>query len=365
MKTIAVILSIGAVTFLGMLNLTELWQEAVPTQNVSLMSVQRSGRIIAAPGLIEGTTQPSELRFEVSGRIVQLSIQRGDWVRQGALIATIDSEAYRQKTELMEARLLHAQAVKDRLMQGAKVSEIESARQEFQAALPLFQNAERLFERRMRLFKRNAISRQSLDDAQAAANSRGAAVLAAKARLETLQSPAHEGDLKTANARIQIAAADLKIAQQNVEDCVLVAPSDGVILEIQSRVGELVGPEAAVPVVTLVDNRSLYVAAEVDEYDALDIHLGQYCEVTSDAHEGVLAVGKVVQIEPGMKRKRILGRVADERLDAYNRIVKISLPPEVKLPIGFPVEVAIHESKEASESQSNMAMRPSETGQLN
>ena len=365
MKTLIVILSIGAVTFLGILNLKGLWQETVPAQNVSLASYQTSGRIVTAPGLIEGTTQPSELRFEVSGRIVQLNVQRGSWVRRGDLIATVNSEAYHQKTELMAARLLHAQAVKNRLMQGAKVSEIEAARQEFQSALPLFQNAERLFERRMRLFEQNAISRQSLDDAKAAASSRGAAVLAAKARLETLQSPAHEGDLKAANAQVQIAAADLKIAQQNVEDCMLVAPSDGVILKIQSRVGELVGPEAVVPVVTLVDNRRLYVAAEVDEYDALDIRLGQYCEVTSDAHEGVLAVGKVVEIEPGMKRKRILGRVADERLDAYSRIVKISLPPEVKLPIGFPVEVTIGASGEVSEPQSNIAMKPSGTSKLN
>ena len=179
------------------------------------------------------------------------------------------------------------------------------------------------------------------------------------------QSPAHEGDLNAANARIQIAEADLTIARQNVKDCILVAPSDGVILKIQSRVGELVGPEAVAPVVTLVDNRSLYVAAEVDEYDALDIRLGQNCEVTSDAHEGVLAIGKVVEIEPGMKRKRILGRVADERLDAYSRIVKISLPPEVKLPIGFPVEVAIRASEKVPEPPSNVAMKPSETGRLN
>ena len=365
MKTLIVILSIGAATFLGILNLNELWQEAAPVQNVSLVSRQSPGRIVAAPGLVEGTTQPSELRFEVSGRIVQLNVQPGSWVRRGDLIATVNSEAYHQKTELMAARLLHAQAVKNRLMQGAKVSEIETARQEFQAALPLFQNAERLFERRMRLFEQNAISRQSLDDAKAAANSSGAAVLAAKARLETLQSPAHKGDLKAANAQIQIAAADLKIAQQNVEDCMLVAPSDGVILKIQSRVGELVGPEAVAPVVTLVDNRSLYVAAEVDEYDALDIRLGQNCEVTSDAHEGVLAIGRVVEIEPGMKRKRILGRVADERLDAYSRIVKISLPPEVKLPIGFPVEVAIRASEKVPEPPSNVAMKPSGAPKLN
>ena len=94
MKTLIVILSIGAVTFLGILNLKGLWQETVPAQNVSLASYQTSGRIVTAPGLIEGTTQPSELRFEVSGRIVQLNVQRGSWVRQGDQIATVNSEAY-------------------------------------------------------------------------------------------------------------------------------------------------------------------------------------------------------------------------------------------------------------------------------
>ena len=121
MKTLVVILSIGAATCMGILNLSELWEEVVPVQNVSLASRQSLGCTIAAPGLIEGTTQPSELRFEVSGRIVQLNVQRGVWVRQGDLIATVNSEAYHQKIELMEARLLHAQAVKNRLMQGAKV----------------------------------------------------------------------------------------------------------------------------------------------------------------------------------------------------------------------------------------------------
>jgi hypothetical protein len=81
--------------------------------------------------------------------------------------------------------------------------------------------------------------------------------------------------------------------------------------------------------------------AEVDEYDALRIELGQAAFITADSAEGVLAAGKITQIEPLMLRKQLYGDRAAARNDAFARRVWIELANAPDLPVGLPVDVYI------------------------
>ena len=85
----------------------------------------------------------------------------------------------------------------------------------------------------------------------------------------------------------------------------------------------------------------MHAVAEVDEFDALRVKLGQRCEITSDASDGLLAIGRIVEIEPWMNQKKMFGQWAGERNDTFSRKVRIELEDSIELPIGLPVEVAI------------------------
>ncbi|MCG8651008.1 MAG: efflux RND transporter periplasmic adaptor subunit, partial [Pirellulales bacterium] len=101
------------------------------------------------------------------------------------------------------------------------------------------------------------------------------------------------------------------------------------------------------------DTRQLKTVAEIDEYDALTIQLGQSCQITSDGTEGILARGKIVEIEPQMNPKRLFGQWAGERSDTHTRRVWIELEGEVDLPIGLPVDVFIEGGELTNRDKAN------------
>jgi len=64
---------------------------------------------------------------------------------------------------------------------------------------------------------------------------------------------------------------------------------DSQVLAIDAKVGELTGPDDDRALIVLADTRRQRAVAEVDEFDVLNIRLGQRCQISADAASGVLA----------------------------------------------------------------------------
>ena len=300
---------------------------------------------LRASGIIEGRTETIDLRARIAEQIVSVHVIEGAKVAEGEVLISLDSERLIQQRDLAQAQLEMANAKKLRLTNGARNSEIETAKQEYEAWLAPLWNAERALERGKRLIESQAISQNEMDTLIANVESSRGKAAAAKARLDTLQLPARADELSAAVADVRAAEASLKIAEINLKRSLVLAPISGTILNVDARVGELTGPDVLEPLVVIADTSQLHAIAEVDEFDALSVQLGQSCEVTSDANEGVLATGRVVEVEPRMQPKKTFGQWAGERNDTFSRRVKVVLDEDLNLPIGLPVEVAIKTSK--------------------
>jgi multidrug resistance efflux pump len=297
---------------------------------------------IRGVGEIEGTKEATELRSRIPEQIREVHIARGMWVSAGDLLISLDADNLKQERDLAAAMLELAVAKKRRLEKGARASEIEAAKQDYQSQLGPLWSAERALKRGEKLLQDNAIGEQDLDELQANVESLRATAAAALARLKTVELPAHVDDLAAANAEVQAARSRLEIAQIRLERSQIKAPIEGCVLDVNARIGELTGPNAAAPLVVIADNRQLHAVAEVDEFDALKVKLGQKCEITTDAHEGIIAEGTIVEIEPQMDRKRMVGQWAGERNDTFSRKIRIALESSVEeLPIGLPIEISI------------------------
>jgi multidrug resistance efflux pump len=299
------------------------------------------GPRVRAPGRIEGRTETIEIRSRLAEQIVTIHVAKGQWVSAGEVLISLDSAQLTHQRDLAKAQLEMSIAKKDRLINGARESEIEAAAQDAEAQLAPLWSAKRALQRGIRLFEGNAVSEQALDELQAEVDSRMAIAAAAKARLENVVLPPRADDLLAANAAVRVAESSFRIAQIHLDRSQLTAPVDGRILEINAEVGELTGPNDSLPLMIMVDTNQLHAVAEVDEFDALRVQLGQECEITSDASKGIVATGKIVEIEPQMHRKKIYGQHAGERNDTFGRQVRILLEGSVELPIGLPIEVAI------------------------
>lgn len=301
-----------------------------------------TGETVRAAGVIEGRTDEVELRARVVEQIHEIHVNKGEWVQKGQPLLSLDDARFKSERDLAAALLSEAEAKKERLENGARETVIEAARQEYHVTKARLDGAEKAYYRAVRLAAGNAVSQQTLEDAQVEVDSLRATSEASKKRLETLELPPRADDLLAATAAVRAANARLKIAQIHLDRTRVLAPSDGRVLAIEAEVGELTGPESTQPLIIMSDTSRLRTVAEIDEYDALKLQLGQVCEITSDGTSGVLAIGKVSEIEPQMNPKKLFGQWAGERTDTYSRRVWIELEQSaIEIPVGLPVDVYI------------------------
>ncbi|MCX7931978.1 MAG: efflux RND transporter periplasmic adaptor subunit [Rhodovarius sp.] len=139
--------------------------------------------------------------------------------------------------------------------------------------------------------------------------------IAARAQLERAER----------DARAARAAADA--ARQRLDEYVVRAPADGVVLRLDAEVGEVVDTTAAL--FWIGEPRPLRVTAEVDEEDIPRIAPGQRALLRADAFRGRVLEGQVAHITPK----------GDTTRKAFR--VRLALPDDTPLMIGMTVEANI------------------------
>ena len=303
-----------------------------------------AGTTVRAAGRIEGRSEEIQLRARMNEQISRIHVRHGQKVSAGDVLVSLDSDRLVSERDLAAALLSEAKARKDRLENGYRPSEVETARQQYQAAMAEVTGAEKAYDRALKLRQQNAVSQQAIDDLYSQLNALRARANAARASFDTIDAPPREDELLAADAAISAAKSRLRIAQINLDRAEIRSPITGTVLAVEAKIGELTGPDSTEPLVVLADTARLRVVAEVDEYDALRVQLDQACEITSDAANGVIARGRVTEIEPQMNPKRMFGQWAGERSDTFSRRVWIELDPCEELPIGLPVDVYIRAS---------------------
>ncbi|MFG0255406.1 MAG: HlyD family secretion protein [Rhodopirellula sp. JB053] len=311
----------------------------------SLVSTRNpSARLtIRAPGRITGQTEEIELKPQVIEPITEIHVRRGDQVEAGDLLATLDRDSMRYEMQLASAMVQQRQAELERLENGARQSEIATARLEFEAATARLDSASARLKRALRLNMKTAISEQELEEIRFNHASLKALAEASRNRLTTLVAPARAEDLSVAVALVRAAEANKMLAQERLSKTEIRAPVSGTILEINGQIGELVGAPNSPPLIVMCNDKNQRVIVDIDEFDALKVACGQSCEVSSDSAEGVIAIGKIAEIEPWMQPKQIYGQWAGERNDTFSRRVWVDLEPDsTHLPVGLPVQVRIH-----------------------
>ena len=110
-----------------------------------------------------------------------------------------------------------------------------------------------------------------------------------------------------ANAESTMAACNAAVAQVEVtkaslERTMLIAPFDGIVAEIEGKLGEYVTPSpvgvATKPTLDLIDNTCLYIKAPIDEIDAPDVRSGMKANITMDAFGEEEFLATVTRVAP-------------------------------------------------------------------
>jgi HlyD family secretion protein len=288
-------------------------------------------------------------------RVAKLFVKQGDWVRQGQIIAILDSYYPRLAAlEKAQKQVLVAEASVNQVKAGAKSGDISAQKAtiarleaELYGTISVqkatitrlnaeLANAERENKRYQRLYKEGAISasdsdtkdlrvetvRQQLNEAKASFNQTGEIIkkqlIEAQAKLTSI-AEVRPTDIQAAKADVESAKASVKEAQADLNLSYIQSPIAGQILAINTHAGEIIGSAG---IADLGRTQQMYVVAEVYETDIKKVHLGQSAVITSDVF-GEKIQGIVTDIGLQVGKQNIFNN--NLQTDTDNKIVEVKI----------------------------------------
>jgi HlyD family secretion protein len=276
------------------------------------LSTNRSGDL-----QLIGTVDANEVivSSRIPGRIQTLTVDEGDDVQAGQLIATIQSDdlaAARNAAQATESNLhylLQEAGDTERQIGGSTSSQVANAEAQLRAAQAALSQAQAQYahqeadtSRVVALAKQGIVSLQSRDEnvtslraAQAAVDTAKENVAAAEAALKvakanTIQTQAEGKAVNATRSEMQNAQALLNEAQVELEYARIVAPISGKVNVRAARQGEVVA--AGTPIITITDLTQTWVYAPLPETDADSVQIGDALRVVMPS--GATIQGKVI-----------------------------------------------------------------------
>src|SRR3990172_6016694 len=233
----------------------------------------------------------SVLSFKVQGRIVELLVEEGQWVKEGTVIARLDAADFRQQVALEDASLRVREAELALALAGTRQQEIEAAQQTLIDAEADLKQKGLDFERAQTLYGKDVISEEARDQAETNLKRAKAIYERAKQRYDEALEGTRKEQIAVARANVQQARERLRLARVNLDYSVLEAPKAGVVVVRQVELGEVVAP--GTPVVTLADLDNVWLRGYISETDLGRVRWGQPATLRTDTYPGKTYPGRV------------------------------------------------------------------------
>jgi len=195
-----------------------------------------------------------EIKSKASGRIDDIPVEEGDFVKKGELVCRLD------QTDVQ--------------------AEVDQARADLEIAEAELKQAENSFERQQKLYDKSLISEEAYDQA----------VLA----------------LARAKGKMVRARVSLDQANTRLDETVVPAPIDGVILQKYVEEGQIISSGISnvgggSPIADIASMKNVYIEAGIDEIDVGKIHVGQAARVVAEAYPQMTFHGEIIRIAPEAK----------------------------------------------------------------
>jgi RND family efflux transporter MFP subunit len=269
---------------------------AVETAAVSAAFPSQAVTILNATGYVVAQRKAA-VASKATGRLEWLGVMEGSRVRRSEVIARIENRDVAASRDQAKANV------------GVAAANLEQARAEQREAQANLARSRDLAEKKY-------ISGSTLDSAVARDDKARAAVRSGEAALAAAQ-------------------ANLKAAEVALDQTLIRAPFDGVVLTKSANVGDNITPFSSAAdtkgaVVTIADMETLEVEADVAESSLAKVKLGQPCEIQLDALSEQRFAGVVQRIVPTVDRAKATVLVKIRLVERDPRVV-----PDMAAKIAF------------------------------
>lgn len=242
----------------------------VEVVNVSQIYPSQTFTLLNASGYVVAQRKAA-VASKTTGLLVSLSVEEGSYIKEGQVIARLESDDVLAQRDQASANL-------------------NVARFNIEQAQADLNDATLTYNRNRELLSQGYVSQAEYDASEARYIRARAAVAGAEAAVEA-------------------SSAALQGARVSLEYTLIKAPFDAVVLTKNADVGDIVTPvsgaaNAKAAVVTIADMDSLQVEADVSESNLGIIRVGQPCEIQLDAIPGSRFRGVVHMIVPTADRSK-------------------------------------------------------------
>ena len=275
-------------------------------------------------GRIEATEV--DIATKLSGRLTEVSVNEGDIVKAGQIVARLD-------TDELNAKLQQAQAQVQQAKENKKYA--SAIVRQHQSELEL---ARKNLARSQNLYVNNNISLVQLQQHEAAVDSLVAAIAAAKAQVVASDSA------------INAALAQKQAIQTNINDSLLKSPIEGRVLYKLLEPGEVIGSGGKVLTVLKMDD--IYMTIFLPTSDVGRVKIGSEARIKLDAIDTVIPA-KVSFVSPEAQFTPKQIETQNEREKLMFR-VKVKIDPDFlqsnlqRLNSGSPGVAYVHMDENAS-----------------
>lgn len=227
------------------------------------------------PELIQGQVEVSEYRVssKVPGRILEIRVKEGDFVKVGDTLAILDAPEVRAKMEQARSAENAAAAQEEMARNGARQEQIQGAYQLYQQAKAGLEIAEKSYQRVQRLYDGGVFSAQKRDEAYANFKAMEAQAKAAESQYRMAKNGARIEDKKAAAALVGRAKGAVDEVNSYINETVQLAQMEGEVTDIYPKMGELVGTGS--PIMNVAVMKDLWGTFNVREDQLNGLEIGK------------------------------------------------------------------------------------------
>lgn len=279
-----------AIVILGVIAKMAGWLDGGPDEKtVETQSVEKRTitQIVSASGRIQPEVEVI-IRPDVSGEIIELAVDEGDFVREGDLLVRIKPDIYQAQIDNLNANLLTQQSRMEQARANMLQAEIE-------------------YKKNKQLYDQDLISeleyQQSLNNYEA-----------------------QKANFKATEYQIESARAQLRQAQEELEQTVIRAPQDGTITRLAVEQGERVlgqSQMAGTEMMSVSRLEQMEIEVDVNENDIVNVSLSDTSSIEVDAYPNRSFEGVVTEIANSAE---VAGEGSAEQITNYKVKIRITTP---------------------------------------
>jgi multidrug resistance efflux pump len=228
---------------------------------------------------------------EVPGRVSEVNAVDNQKTAAGAVLFRVDPEPYQIAVEKAEADVAAAgQSI------GANTAGVTAAQAKVAEAHANLENAMEQTARTLELVKKGVFAKAKGDEAKAQRDAAKAQARQAEAELRRAQESL--GPQGADNPQLRAATAVLAKAQRDLVHTAVLAPTDGLVTNLQLTLGQFV--PAGQPIMTFIDGRSYWIVASLRENSLEHVRPDAPVEIVFDVLPGQVFSGRVESIGWGV-----------------------------------------------------------------